>query len=424
MNSVCRTIRLSFLLTMAVPNALLAKDDPPPAPQPMRVVIAHSAAGGCEPQCLEWISAQGAIDASTPGQFRKVLKAIGNRKLPVLVDSAGGRVDEALTIGRMIRAKGLDVIVTKTLFKPCEKTDAACKKLTSRDIHPALPQSRLSKCASSCAFLLAAGSRRFVGPATLVGLHQITSFTVNAKVLRTYRITTRYQFGVPIQQQKSLVSEKKIGETKQAKPTSDATYGKINAYFAEMGISQAVMPILMSAPSSSIRWLRSSELASTKLATDFQNGEQLLLPPKTAATAPIAAMPRLGFAGAPAPSFAGMPTCNPTAGVATNCVPSAENLPTPANQPATVMPVVVPHPADAAAPVAPVVPVTIPLPPTPPVHSNTAAPAAAAIKVEPQTPAAANPATSKTTAQARRTAARTKRAPSETNEDQFARTAL
>jgi len=339
MNPVAHPLGIkAALIALFAPIAVLAAPPAQTVPQPMQVMIARSADAACEPHCLEWISAQGMIDASTPRQFKKVLAALGKRKLPILIDSAGGSVNEALEVGRMIRAKGLDVVVTKTVFKPCEKLDTACKQLKAREIHPALPQARSSKCASSCVFVLAAGSRRYVGAPALVGLHQIASFSVHSKVLRTYRILTRYQYGVPVQQQKSLVSEKKIAETKQAKPTPDSVYERIAAYFVEMGIGEGVMPILMSTPNASIRWLRSNELTSTRLATDFLSGEQLLLAPKSTASMPIAAPPFAPSQATPTPTFKGMPTCNPAAGVTTNCVPATENLPT---TPAMVPPVIV-----------------------------------------------------------------------------------
>ncbi len=326
-----------FAALMAVPAVLLAKEEPKPGSQPMQVVIARSTEIGCEPQCLEWISAQGAIDASTPQQFKKVLNSLGKRKLPILIDSTGGAVNEALAIGRMIRAKGLDVIVTKTAFKQCEKTDAVCTTFKARAIHLAMPQSRLSKCASSCAFILAAGTRRYVGAGAYVGLHKIAS-TITQVQLK-YRVTTKYQYGVQVQQHKQLISEKRTVGAKHETPTEDAVYKKITAYFVEMGIAEAVMPMLLSTPHSSIRWLRSTELTSTKLATDFLNGEQILLPPKPLPGVPVAAAP-LASPGVPVmPSFTGMPTCDAAANITTNCVPASNNLPAiPTVAPMIIMP--------------------------------------------------------------------------------------
>ena len=83
--------RLVALLVVALPSSL-ATAEAPRQPTPMKVVIAHSTEPGCEPQCPEWISAQGAIDDTTPKQFKRVLATLGDRKLPVLVNSSGGRV--------------------------------------------------------------------------------------------------------------------------------------------------------------------------------------------------------------------------------------------------------------------------------------------------------------------------------------------
>jgi len=371
------------LVAYLIPTAsLAAKPPPPPPPKPMQVVIARSAAADCEPQCLEWIAAQGMIDASTPRQFKKVLAALGQRRLPILIDSAGGSVDDALAIGRMIRAKGLDVIVTQTLFKTCDKADAACNKLKRRDIHLALPHARLSKCASSCAFVLAAGTRRYVGDRTFVGLHQVASFNIRAQVLRTYRITTQYQWGVPVQQQKSLISEKKISETKQAVQTKESTYQRITAYFVEMGISQSVMPILLSTPNSSIRWLRHPELQSTGLATDFVNGEQLLLPAKLV---PPPAQPATGN-----PSSGAPPACDSAAGSTAGCEVSPASLMLqppvtpppvePSGLPVTVAPTLPP----AAQPVAPSGPAPVAATPGPPAAAVKASTAPAKRTVEPK----------------------------------------
>ena len=123
-----------------------------PANIPMKVMIVRSADAGCEPQCAEWISAQGMIDGDTLAQFKKVLKALGPRKLPILIDSGGGVVDDSLAIGRLIRSKNLDVVVTKTVLEPCSKTDRECPG--SKGEVRGRPVAKLSKCASSCAFIL------------------------------------------------------------------------------------------------------------------------------------------------------------------------------------------------------------------------------------------------------------------------------
>lgn len=316
-------LAIAFLVTILAPNAFAAKPDPAQPPS-MQVVIARNTADGCEPNCLEWIAAQGTIDDNSLGQFKKAFNAMGKRRLPVVIDSPGGSVKQALAIGRLIRAKRVDVIVAKSLLKTCEKTDVACTKFKSRAIHPAKPESRLSKCASSCAFILAAGVGRHVGPGAYVGVHKVATFSI--KVEQRYRVLTKYRNGVPFEQQKSLVYEKRTTSPKQEAAADDAIYKSIAAYFAEMGIADSVMPILLSAPHAGIRWLRGYELASTKLATDNLSSEQLLLPPKpvpAAPTPPIA----LPYQPPAAPAVNGMPPCDPATGVTTACVPATQNQP-------------------------------------------------------------------------------------------------
>ena len=230
---------------------------------PMQVYLVRSAQRGCEPQCPEWIAAQGKIEEGTTVRFRKVLRYIGDRKLPVLIDSSGGRVSEAFEIGRLIRAKGLDVVVSGTEIMPCAAADATCRQAEARKVRLGLPQAAQSKCASACAFVLAAGTRRLVGSSAFVGLHRIRTF----RVLLTYRGATAGARGGA----GGWVTEKVIEIA-----TPKATYDQIRRYFAEMGIGGAVMPLILSTPADRLRWLTRGELWTTRLATHAIDGTELL----------------------------------------------------------------------------------------------------------------------------------------------------
>jgi hypothetical protein len=251
----------------AVAGAAPAEKAAPQTEPSMHVRVVRNAHPGCEPNCLHWIAAQGKIDAASPGRFRKVISRLGDRKLPVLIDSAGGSVNDALAIGRMIRARGLDVVVARTEFTPCAPEDTGCLKTKSGGELRGLAHARLSKCASSCAFILAGGRRRFVGAGTGVGVHQITM------ILRRYQIVTRRSFGVPVERRKKLLSEQRASQNSRY---TRNTYGNITRYFAEMGIGGNIMPLITSTPSDKIRWLTAEELRATHLATHFLNGEQLM----------------------------------------------------------------------------------------------------------------------------------------------------
>ena len=339
------------------PAAMSAPAAMPPN-APMQVQIARSSETGCEPACLEWVAAQGRIDHTTLGRFKSTLSKLGDRKLPILIHSTGGSVNEALAIGRLIRAKGLDVIVTRTTtspLPPCVPKDAVCQKQKARGVVLGKPEARLSLCASSCAFILAAGVRRFVGPNTFVGVHQLKSYQVFARMERLYEVRTRQVWGVPVETQKRLVSERKVGEKRLEKDTDESTYQRIERYFIEMGVAASIIPMLRSAKHDSVYIMKPKDLRETRMATEFITGESLLL---TAAPAPATiAMP-----GKSLPEASGL--CMNVAGYPVSCTESVSVPPTPPPSPAVVPSATV----------------------MPGIMTSTAAPAAAATAAQSQSP--------------------------------------
>lgn len=70
-------------------------------------------AGGCEPNCPEWIAADGTIARSSPDRFRAALSAAGGHKVLVVLNSRGGDLQAAVDIGSMIREAGLTTVIAK-----------------------------------------------------------------------------------------------------------------------------------------------------------------------------------------------------------------------------------------------------------------------------------------------------------------------
>jgi hypothetical protein len=230
------------------------------AEPPMQVTVVRGAHPGCDPQCPQWIAAQGRIVAGTARRFREVLSQLGERKLPVLIDSGGGSVEDALSIGRLIRAKGLQVAVTRTAYTPCAPIDVACRKTKSGAELRGLADARNARCASACALILAGGAQRFVGAGAGVGVHQIS--TTQSRSL----VQKRRAIGNPVEAAKTLVPEQTI---QQGDREAQRTYAKIGQFFSEMSIGEDAMSLIMSTPSSEIRWLTREELEATRLATYF-----------------------------------------------------------------------------------------------------------------------------------------------------------
>jgi hypothetical protein len=247
----------------------------PPIGTPMTVALVRGGKVGCSTDCREWIMAEGQIDKTTVPLFKKVLKSIGTRKVPILISSGGGMVDEAIEIGRLIRAKGLDVAVARsTTVRGCAAGDVACKPDINRDI--LMPRAHMAYCASSCAFILAAGTNRYAGTKTLVGVHQIASFKTTAQILQKFRILTRPSWSGPVEVKRELISEKRVNEKTVRTETPDSAYRMIAKYFAEMGVTEAVMPMIKSTPNTSMHWLTARERTTTRLVTVAIDGEELL----------------------------------------------------------------------------------------------------------------------------------------------------
>jgi hypothetical protein len=275
---------LAAVLILACPAALAQprKASPPVEPS-MEVHIVRSADPKCEPDCPQWIAAQGRIVPGTAAKFRKVLRQLGKRKLPVLIDSGGGAVNDALAIGRLMRSNELTVAVTRTAFEPCAPKDAACRKAKTGGELRGRAQGFLSKCASSCAFILAGGTERLVGRGTGVGVHQISM------TLLRYQVWTRRSFGMPVETKRTLVSREKVGSSHAE---AQSTYARIGKFFSEMGIRDHIMTLIMQTPNDSIRWLNPNELQWTRIATKLMTGEDLIAgvePPSV----PTSTVPRM-----------------------------------------------------------------------------------------------------------------------------------
>ena len=249
--------------------------------KPMTVSIVKSAEPGCEPACPQWIAAQGMIVPDTLRQFNRVFSSLGDRKLPVVIDSAGGVVEESLAIGRLIRARNLDVAVARTVLTPCDKTNPDCKPPGKNAQPLGRPVGTMAKCASSCAFILAAGRRRLAGPVTFVGVHQLKTLRTTAQIEQKYRLEWHMVSGVPTQTRR-IISERLINKRTTAAKTPQSAYDQVARYFTEMGVSDAIVPILRSTPNSSIHWLTRSELTTTALATEAAEADALFTKPASA----------------------------------------------------------------------------------------------------------------------------------------------
>lgn len=308
-------------LVVSIAEARLKAPDLGP---PMRILIVRGAGPGCPSNCPEWISLEGAFVKETPALFRKALEQIGARKPQVLISSGGGMVDAAMEMGRMLRAKGLDVSVARTLIEPPAENTAPRKKSQSAIalVEGGSPSVGGAYCASACPLLLAAGKARHVALYARVGLHKmIVPEHDETQHVRYFQTRTLMLGDEVISKQMRVVGEQNVVTHVGRHSTSEKDYRKVAAYLDEMGLPSAkIVEFMQKASPDGMLWMSRKSLDDTLLATDAQTPEAALgLPTKVAAPAPAGEAPpasdsrfpltlgQLGALGAVAlATFAGM----------------------------------------------------------------------------------------------------------------------
>ena len=245
----------------------------PDRAQAMRIAVVRDATPGCSPSCTEWVAAQGRIVPETRAAFDRVLRSLGGRRLPVFIDSLGGSVPDAIAIGRAIRDRHLDVVVTRTAFDACGGRACAASPLDG--IRPGRAHGIGSVCASSCTLILAAGETRQAAPWTLVGVHQIIVKQTMTRVERSYRVVSRLVGGVRVVVSRTLVGVRPLSTFSVTKKPSPEAYETVAAYLSDMGIGSGLMPLMLATPSTDIHWVTAAEGDATGLVTAHVDGEYL-----------------------------------------------------------------------------------------------------------------------------------------------------
>jgi TPR repeat protein len=246
-------------------------ENPSPWDGEMQLVTVRSDVA-CEPDCPEWISAEGRITAATVGQFKRAIKAMGDKRLPIIIQSPGGDVQAALAIGRLIRAKKLDVAIGRTAFEGCLPGQKNCPP--RKGTYRGSVYSTYAVCASACPLILAAGEERLVGRLAAAAVHQVK--TVHSKTLVTYEVKYQMVNGRKVILSKKTVARKNLtNETVKLTKSQEQT---LEAYFKEMGVDTALIPIMTATPYETVHKLSAQELDGLHVVTKPAEGEILVDP--------------------------------------------------------------------------------------------------------------------------------------------------
>ena len=244
-----------------------------PEDNPMRFAVVRSSAAGCEPTCPEWISAEGAIVAATPAEFRKVLKRLAGRRLPVVISSPGGDVDAAMAIASLIRRNKLDVAVGLTRFEGCYPGFKDCK--LNKGKAAAFYGTAFANgayCASACPLILAGGVRRVVGQWASLGVHQITTTFVRTKVF--YRTKYKVVKGKKRIIEEKVVSRKNAGSYKTYE-MNKTLEKRLAAFLKELGVGDTLLATIKNTPATTLHLIAPNDMLQMKLITSL-DGVQLV----------------------------------------------------------------------------------------------------------------------------------------------------
>ncbi len=272
---VCAGLVLCFGL-YAVPPANAASQLPAapiekkvPADPDMNFIIVRSDANSCEPNCPEWITAQGKITAGTADKLSRLLANPTNRKLPILLNSYGGDIRAALTMGRMIRRYQMTTTIGRTHFSFCDPfTDNTCRPSVSNKAYRGTPWQYGAKCMSACPLVLLGGVVRILDDASYLGLHQPT--TVSHPYMDRYWVTWRMIHG-----QKVIISRKLLKRISLPSKTSiglsSRLKGTLGSYIKEMNASSAIMDEMEKAGPSTMNLITHSKAHELGLSTRFES---------------------------------------------------------------------------------------------------------------------------------------------------------
>ena len=265
------TLVLWFVVSLAVTAATPQKKSIVTQSRDMSFEIMRASRPECEPNCPEWIYAEGEIVTSTSTKFDQILRAAGKVPLLLVIQSGGGDVRAALAMGRAIRAHKMNVAVGYAFALACDGEDLFCNEtLKLKQISRGFLSTQPSYCASACTLVLAAGVERIAIPASVIGTHQI----LNKPMFQRIFYREKYLL---INGKKKIISKTITKrETIIGKPTTKMTASfdaELDRYVKVMGVGSSFLDYYAKAPPSGIYKMTPEERLATKIITSQLNPE-------------------------------------------------------------------------------------------------------------------------------------------------------
>jgi hypothetical protein len=183
-----RTVRLVFAGTSAALVLTLGSHGAPaqPNPEPMIFFVAKGEPNACGPGCSEWIAAEGMFDGpQVERRFRELIDTLKGRNLPIVFNSLGGIIGEALVLGRILRERRMAASVGESYPEGCKSriaADESCRQIMqgNRELKAQL-RTTGAVCSSACVYALLGASARHVPADARVGIHAATPTAVSSR---------------------------------------------------------------------------------------------------------------------------------------------------------------------------------------------------------------------------------------------------
>jgi len=244
--------------------------------QPMRFMVVHGDMGQCRADntCPDWISAEGQIMADSPRKLQKLLKRLGNRKLPIVVSSPGGDVRAAMEMAYAIRKQKLSVAVGRTRSRACLYAEPICSTAIAKDGSiKGEPFSAGAICFSACPLFLSGGVQRVASPFALLGVHQIT--TTYSEVRVQYR--TEYEM---VNGKRKVLSKKEIGRKFVGKydttKLDKAQKARLVGFLDKMGVDKSLVDLMLGTDPNGIHLISQMDALKVKLTTELADAVTLV----------------------------------------------------------------------------------------------------------------------------------------------------
>jgi len=243
---------LRALLTMAVvlicgsasAAAPAARPAPGPLPAaPMVFFVVKGAPDACGQGCDRWIAVEGQIDSAAAPRFRKFLRQLRDRNLPIYFTSPGGNLDQAVAMGATLREKPAIARVGRSVVRECgfEAQDSeVCLKLkqSGRELHGDL-WTRGANCNSACPYLVLGAITREIAPDAVLAVH-------SPRVVVYFRGT-----GVPTPAMRRAAIERELGRADRM----------LQSYIVKMGADAGLLGLARTVKFEDMHILTREEIA-------------------------------------------------------------------------------------------------------------------------------------------------------------------